>query len=154
MDDEERRRIISEARQNLDPIRRKEEQAELVNRLMVMPAEDPVAKWKKDAEEIEAARERSRADLAEAKSASWNEIDARIHAAVESAVQRERAFILEVVAGALGQLSAEQHQKDRSALNRETEKLWSVLSEIQKTIANLNKAERRVPIEDVIRRTH
>jgi hypothetical protein len=152
MDDTERARIVAETLRNIDPAKRKQEQEELVQRLMAQPGEDKVAKWKAEAAETRAARERSRAEIASVKTPDWSLVDERIQAAVHSAIQQERAFIFAVVGEVLGELSAEQYAKDRQALNRETEKLWSVLREIQKTIANLNKVDRHVPIEDVLRR--
>lgn len=125
MTDQERRRILEEARRNIDPERREAERKELAERLMDLPPEDPVAKWRSEMEAAKAIREA--AEIAAAKILSWDEVDARIQAAVQAALADERKFLMTVRA---------------------------VLREVQKTIGSLVRAESSSrSIDDIITRT-
>jgi len=138
--DDEREEIIRQAKANLDPARLKAEQEELAKRLMCSPLEDPIRKWREEAEATAAKREAWKAEMAAAKDRApdWSAVDERIQAALV----QERAFIMEIVGGAIGQLIEEQHKKDREALTRETDRLWAVLKEVQKAMAEYNRIER------------
>jgi len=108
---------------------------------------DPMLKWKREAEAIEAAREAARAELAAAKHVpppDWSAIDQRI----QTALVQERKLILEAVGNALGQMISEQNAEDRKSLAHETDRLWAVLNQVQETINTINKmdaAARNVP---------
>jgi hypothetical protein len=151
MTDEERQNIIETARKNLDPEKLREEREELARRLASMPAGDPMVSWRAEAEERESAREEAKAEIASASSASWDEVDTRIQAAL----LQERRLIMEAVANALGTMVGEQHKKDRAVLQEETSRLWAVLDNVRSTIDLLNKMESsRGQVPDVLRRVN
>src|SRR5262245_48877083 len=99
MTDEERKEIIRTARAHLDPAKRQAEQEELARRLMAMPAQDPVAKWRCEAGELEAQRaaikRRTRAATAAEQAAGWE-------AWIRGQLTEQKEFLIEIVGNALG----------------------------------------------------
>src|SRR6476659_9331960 len=93
MDEEERERILAEARKNLDPRRRQEEQLELARRVMAGDGPDPIAAWKAESEALDAARAAAKAELQSANQVNWSEIDARIDARLAA----QRQFFLDIL---------------------------------------------------------
>jgi hypothetical protein len=95
MDEDERERILAEARKNLDPRKRQEEQLELARRVMSLGGRDPVAEWKAEGEALDAARAAAKAELLAQKNTAldWSEIDARIDARLAA----QRQFFLNVL---------------------------------------------------------
>jgi hypothetical protein len=151
MTEEEREEIIEQARRNLDPRKRQEEQLELARRVMTGDGPDPVAAWKAEGEAVDAARAEAKAELLAQKTVDWSEIDARIQAAL----LQERRLIMEAVANALGTMVGEQHKKDRAVLQEETRRLWAVLDNVRSTIDLLNKMESsRGQVPDILRRVN
>jgi hypothetical protein len=110
MTDEERNEIIRQTRENLDPAKRRAEKIDLARRLMLAPAgDDPVLKWKQEAEEKEAQKIAAKRVMqnkeAEVTAAATDNAD--WSAWVEDKIRYEREFILEVCGQAIGELSEE-----------------------------------------------
>jgi len=99
MTNEERAAIIAQTRANLDPVKRQEDQDELVRRLMEQPLPDPVAKWRSEAAELEARRaafkRRTYAATDAERAAGWETW-------VRSQLHEQKEFLIEVVGNALG----------------------------------------------------
>jgi hypothetical protein len=138
--------IIEERRQpnerrgkarNLDH-KRRAEQEELVRRLLEQPpAEDDIRKWRREGEEMQAARAKARAERLAAEAPDWNAI---FGDRVEQIIQQERTFIFQCVGSAIGELLEKQSEKDKKDLQQEIKRLWAVLNEVQKTINEFNRS--------------
>jgi hypothetical protein len=107
MDDQERERIISEARRNIDPVRRRTERVELAKRLMSQPLEDKVEKWKRDAEEREACRVDAKRAMRQHQEAAAADNAASWSSWVEDKIKVAQEFIFEVVGISLGEATEE-----------------------------------------------
>jgi hypothetical protein len=105
MTNEERAAIIAQTRANLEPSKLRAEREELARRTMELSMlQDPVAKWRNEADEFEARRaahkRRAHAATDAERAAGWERW-------VRSQLQAERAFVLEVCGNALGELTGE-----------------------------------------------
>jgi hypothetical protein len=137
--DTERERVLAEAHANLQ---RRDEAVSYVP-----PREDPVAKWKREADEQEQrfARERKRQEerplerriaaleqeLANARAELRQEIDQHI--------ADERAFMLAVVGGALGEALDELRKDAKNELSDRLRELRVDMCELQTTLAELRQ---------------
>jgi len=99
MTNEERARIIAQAKANLAPAKLRAEREELARRTMELPMQDPVAKWRDEANEFEARRaafkRRTHAATDTERAAGWETW-------VRSQLHEQKEFLIEVVGNALG----------------------------------------------------
>jgi polyhydroxyalkanoate synthesis regulator phasin len=120
--EEERERIIAEARANLDPIKRDQEQAELAQRLMQDPIADPVAAWRAKGD---ASKERRAAVKRAMRTQQVNEaaVAANNTADWESWAHHkllaERDFLIQVCGNAIGELTGELHKEFLSKIDEQ-----------------------------------
>ncbi len=109
-------RILREARDNVRRLKREERErrdeleklpaAEVAKRLIGAP-EDPVARWRREADEATAARAAAKAEIASKPAPApfdWSAFDDRIQAAIEA----ERLLMCETVGTAVGELLNEE----------------------------------------------
>ena len=111
-DDEERERILREARRTIERTR------DVAPDVALPPLEDPVQRWRREADERQRARAAAKAEIAaqsgralnlvEIEAASRPAIDLNmIDARIQQAVEREREVLIEV----LGELFAEERDR-------------------------------------------
>lgn len=132
-DDEDRERILREARENVRRLSDEKPPAE------VPPPPAPLAGWKARADERRFERERSRAEIASKPATvfDWTEFDRRIQAAIE--------IESKLLAEALGQSLARLLDEERSATMRSVRKELREL-EIANAKLETKVAELRVEI--------
>jgi hypothetical protein len=110
MDEIDRQRILAEARRHVDPARGKAQQEYFAQVLLNLPVEDPMVRWRADAEAAEA--QRASVKRAMYRSQQAETAAAAAHATdwenwVLSKLREQRDFLVGTVGAALGQATAE-----------------------------------------------
>jgi hypothetical protein len=136
--DEDRRRIMSEARAHLA---HRDETETPLQRAMRLPLVDQVEKWKRDHPQQEPPEECLDTPTP---AIDWDEVDRRILVLVDQRIAEsiisERALLLNVVAGEVGEALAAQRQDSANDLADRVRELRIELAELQTTLGELRQA--------------
>jgi hypothetical protein len=108
MTDEDRKRIVSEARATVERVRGVERER---GEFALPPLPDPIARWKADGERRAADRAAAKAEIAAASrpAVDWNEVDRRI----QTAIERECERVAEAIVQGLGEFLIEEKRVER-----------------------------------------
>lgn len=138
-DEQQRRRdFINQVRSN-NKTDMRVNQLELINRISKMKGPDKVAQWVDDSEERQRKRDEARDALTEQQREQLITVEQQIKQFVTQAIVNERAFITQVVGKAIAEMLDAEREDAKSELATEVRRLWATLSEVQATIASINK---------------
>jgi hypothetical protein len=153
--DDEKHRILDEARATLARLERKD-----IEKAMNAPLPDKVNRWCVRADRITAERQRAKAEIAAMKqepSFDWTAFDEHVQQHVEAAIARERVLVAETLGTEVGKLITEaqtetmrQARDELRELRIKVEKLDCETRELRAALAVAN-AERSATAHKVDR---
>ena len=141
MDDEQQKRrdFITQIRFN-NKVDMQADKMELIHRVSKMKGPDRVAQWREDSEQRQRQHEEERAALTEQQHEQVASVEQMIRTAIAQAIVEERTFLVQIIGAALAEALDAEREEQKSELATEVRRLWSVLSEMQATIAAYNRA--------------